>query len=169
MTGLDIAVAGIWLVSMLLGLWRGLIYEVMALLGWPLAFVLSRLFVDDLTALLPSLFDFSTSSTVQDISLAAASYALAFIGVLLVWGILTKLLSKVMKAAGAGWTDRILGGLFGTLRGGLVILVMVWTVGLTSFSSHPFWQEALMSRTLENVALLTKAWLPDIIAQRIHY
>ena len=169
MTGLDFAVIGIFLVSMLLGLWRGLIYEVMVLLGWPLAFVLSRLFVDDLVAVLPSMIETSFSPTMQDLSFAAVSYVLVFIAVLIAWSMLTKLLSKLMKAAGAGWIDRIWGGLFGMLRGGLVVLAMAWLFGLTSIPSYPFWREAMLGRTLEDAALTTKIWLPDIIAQRISY
>jgi predicted HD phosphohydrolase len=41
--------------------------------------------------------------------------------------------------------------------------------GLTNFFQQPFWRDALTSKTLEDAALLTKAWLPDRIAQRIHY
>jgi len=169
MTGFDFAIIGILLVSMLLGVWRGLIYEVMALLGWPLAFVASRLFVDDLVSLLPSMREQSIPPMVQDLSIAAASYALVFIAVLIAWAILTKLLSRLMKAAGVGWTDRVLGGLFGALRGGLVVLVLVWIVGLTNIFELTAWREALMTGTLEEAALKTRIWLPDVMAQRINY
>ena len=169
MTGFDFAVIAIFLVSMLLGLWRGLIYEVMLLIGWPLAFVLSRLFVDDLVALMPSLVDSTLPPTVQDLSFAAASYVLVFIAVLIGWAMLTKLMTRLMKAAGAGWTDRIWGALFGMFRGGLVVLVMVWLLGLTAIPKHPLWRDALLSDVLEHAAQLTKVWLPEIIAQRISY
>ena len=53
MTVFDFAVIAILLLSSLLGLWRGLIYEVLSLLGWPLAFVLSRMFAADVAPLLP--------------------------------------------------------------------------------------------------------------------
>ena len=169
MTGLDFAVAGVLLISMLLGLWRGLIYEVMALLGWPIAFVVSRLFVDDLVSLLSSVIEPSAPSSMQDLSLAAATYALSFIAVLIAWAFLSKMLSNLMKAAGAGWTDMAWGGLFGTLRGVLVLLVLVWMVGLTNFPEYPFWRDAAARKTLEDTALFTKGWLPDVIAQRINY
>lgn len=159
MTGFDFVFAGILLVSLLLGLWRGLIYEVMALLGWPLAFVLSRMYAGDVAPLLP---------LKQESSRVVASYALVFVAVLVVWAVLTWLLSKLLKAAGAGWTDRLLGGLFGILRGGLVVLVLVWVVELTDYSAHPFWREARVSKPLEDAALLARPWLPDVVAQRIH-
>ena len=53
MTGFDFAVIAILLVSLLFGLWRGLVYEVLSLLGWPIAFVLSKLFANDVAPLIP--------------------------------------------------------------------------------------------------------------------
>jgi Uncharacterized membrane protein, required for colicin V production len=160
MTGFDFVVIGILLLSSLLGLWRGLVYELMAMLGWPLAFVLSRLFAGDIASLLP---------LKQEAARIAGAYALVFIAALILWSVLTSLLSKLLKAAGSGWSDRVLGGLFGVLRGGIVLLVLVWMVGLTNYFEQPFWREALTSKTLEDAALLTKSWLPDSVAQRIHY
>lgn len=160
MTGFDFVVIGILLLSSLLGLWRGLIYEVMAMMGWPLAFVLSKLFAGDIAPLLP---------LKQEVARFAGAYALVFIAAMILWSVLTSLLSKLLKAAGSGWSDRVLGGLFGVLRGGMVLLVLVWMVGLTNYFEQPFWRNALTSKTLEEAALLTKSWLPDSIAQRIHY
>lgn len=160
MTGFDFAVIGILLLSSLLGLWRGLIHELMALLGWPLAFVLSRLCVGDIAPLLP---------LNQEAARIAVAYALVFVIALILWSVLTGLLAKLLKAAGSDWSDKVLGALFGVLRGGMVLLVVVWMVGLTNYFEKPFWRDALTSKSLEDAALLTKSWLPDSIAQRIHY
>jgi membrane protein required for colicin V production len=160
MNGLDFAVIGILLLSMLLGLWRGLIYEVLSLLGWPIAIVLSKLSATSIAPLLP---------IAQEEMRVTAAYALVFIAALIVWGIVTRLIAKLLKAIGSDWTDRAMGGLFGVMRGGLVVLVLVWLAGLTQVPEQAFWRGSLTGKTLEDVALLTKAWLPDSIAQRIHY
>lgn len=160
MTGFDIAVVVILLVSLLLGLWRGLVYEVLSLLGWPVAFVLSKLFAADVAPLVP---------VAQETLRITVAYALVFVAALIVWGVLVWLFSRLVKAMGLGWLDRVLGGLFGVLRGGLVVLALVWLAGLTDISKQPFWRTAQMSKAAEDVALLTKIWLPDNIAQRIRY
>lgn len=161
MSGFDSAVAGILLVSLLLGLWRGLVYEVLSLLGWPIAFVLSRMFANDVAPLLP---------IAQETARVALAYAAVFIAALIVWGVLAWLLSRLVKAAGLGWLDRMLGGfLFGLLRGVLVVLVLVWLAGMTDIPEQPFWRSAKTSKAAEDVALLAKVWLPDNIARRIHY
>jgi membrane protein required for colicin V production len=160
MNGLDYAVIGILLLSMLLGLWRGLLYEVLSLLGWPIAIVLSKLSVGSIAPLLP---------IEQEEMRIATAYALVFIAALIAWGILARLIARLLKAIGSDWTDRAMGGLFGIVRGGLVVLVLVWLAGLTRIPEKAFWSGSLTGKTLEDVALLTKAWLPDNIAQRIHY
>jgi membrane protein required for colicin V production len=160
MNGLDIAVLGILLLSMLLGLWRGLISEVLSLAGWPIAIVLSKLSAGSIAPLLP---------IEQEEMRIATAYALVFVAALIVCGILARLIARMLKAIGSDWTDRAMGGLFGILRGGLVVLVLVWLAGLTHVPEQNFWRGSLTGKTLEDVALLTKAWLPDNIAQRIHY
>jgi len=160
MNGLDFVVIGILLFSLLVGLWRGLIYEVLSLLGWPIAIVLSKLSAASIAPLLP---------ITQEEMRVTVAYALVFIAVLIVWAIVARLIAKLLKAIGSDWADRAMGGLFGVLRGGLVVLVLVWLAGLTHVPEQAFWRGSLTGKTLEDIAILTKAWLPDSMAQRIHY
>jgi len=160
MTGFDFAVMAILLVSLSLGVWRGLVYEVLSLAGWPIAFMLSKLFAGEIAPLMPLM---------QETGRIALAYAAVFIAALVVWAVLVWLFAKLVKAIGLGWLDRVLGALFGALRGVLVILALVWLAGLTSIPEQPFWRSAQTSKAVEETALLTKAWLPDSIAQRIRY
>jgi len=166
MTAFDFTVIAILLVSSLLGLWRGLVYEVLSLLGWPIAFVVSKLLGGSMMALLSGI---SFVRDIPEASRVAVAYALVFIAALIVWGVLVWLIVKLTKAAGLGAIDKILGGLFGLLRGGMILLAVVWLAGLTHIPEQPAWRDAKMSKSLESVALSTKQWLPDNIAQRIHY
>jgi membrane protein required for colicin V production len=160
MNGLDFAVIGILLLSMLLGLWRGLISEVLSLAGWPIAIVLSKLTGDSIAPLLPI--------EQEEIRIATA-YALVFVTALIACGILARLIARMLKAIGSDWTDRAMGGLFGIFRGGLVVLVLVWLAGLTHVPEQTFWRGSVTGRILEDIAMLTKSWLPDNIGRRIHY
>lgn len=160
MTGFDYAVTGIMLVSLLLGLWRGLVYEVLSLLGWPLAFVLSRMFAASVEPLLPV--------SHEEIRVALA-YAVVFVAVMIVWGMLVWMFAKLIRAVGLGVLDSVLGGVFGLLRGVLVILALVWLAGMSDLPEQALWREAQFSGVAEEVAMQTKVWLPDNIAGRIHY
>ncbi|MDO8291527.1 MAG: CvpA family protein [Gallionella sp.] len=168
MTGFDFAVMAILLVSLLFGLWRGLVYEVLSLIGWPVAFVLSKLFAGDVAPMMPGPALSNIEGAQETIRIMLA-YAVVFVAALIVWGVLAWLFSRLVKAVGLGWLDRVLGGLFGVLRGGLVILVLVWLAGMTSVPEQTFWRTAQTSKTAEDIALLTKVWLPGNIAQRVHY
>lgn len=160
MTSFDYVAVSVVLISLLLGVWRGFVYEVLSLAGWPLAFVFSRMFAADVEPMLP---------VMQAEMRSVAAYVLVFVAALLVWGLLTWLVSRLVKAAGLGVLDSLLGALFGVLRGALVVLVAVWLAGLTSLPEQPLWRDAKFSRQAEDVALLARVWLPDQIAQRMHY
>jgi len=160
MTGFDFAVIAILLVSLLFGLWRGLLYEVLSLLGWPLAFMLSTMYSEGIAPHIP---------IQHEMFRTPGAYVLVFIAAMIVWGILVWGLTKLLRVIGLGKLDRMLGGLFGVVRGVLIVLAVVWLAGMTDIPEHPFWQDAQMSRGAEDVALLTKTWLPDNIAQRIQY
>ena len=61
------------------------------------------------------------------------------------------------------------GVLFGVVRGVLVVLMLVLLAGLTDLPKEAAWRNAWLSKPLEGAALLTKTWLPDKVAQRVHY
>lgn len=156
----DLSVLAIVLLSTLLGLLRGFVHAVLSLIGWPVALVLSRIFAADIEPLLP---------IHQEAMRSMAAYALVFICVLLIWGVLVWLLSRLIKLVGLGGVDSVLGGFFGVVRGALLVLVLVWLAGMTHLPERPFWRKANLSRTAEDIALQTKHWLPDNLARRIHY
>jgi membrane protein required for colicin V production len=160
MTSFDFAVSIIVLLSLLFGLWRGFVYAVLSLIGWPLAFVASRIFAANVLPLMPDMLE-----QVRVVS----AYLVVFLAVLIIWSIVVGLLSKSIKAVGLGSLDRIMGGLFGLLRGGLLVLVLAWLAGLSKLPEQPFWREAQTSRFVEDVALSAKIWLPDNVARRIRY
>lgn len=160
MTEFDYAAIGIVALSVVVGLWRGAVYEVLSLLGWPLAYFASRYGAFKVAAVLPITTE-ATRNTV--------AYVLVFIAVLLVWAVIVWGLSKLIKAVGMGWLDSLLGGFFGVLRGAMLVLVLVWIAGMTQLPEHKMWREAKFSRDAEQVAMLAKFWLPDDLAKRIRY
>ena len=65
--------------------------------------------------------------------------------------------------------DGVMGGVFGLLRGMLLILILVLLAGLTSLPKKPFWREAWSSKTLQSVAIFTKDFLPENVAKKVTY
>lgn len=162
MTWVDYLVLAVLGVSAVLGLWRGFVREVLALLGWVAAVVIAALFSADVATVLPA--DFATPLLRQ---LLAA--IVVFVVVLIVFGLTGLLLARLLRAVGLGALDRTLGGLFGFVRGAIIVLVAVVLVGLTDLPSEPAWRDARLSGPLATVVIATKPYLPEAIAARVRY
>jgi membrane protein required for colicin V production len=89
--------------------------------------------------------------------------------VLLSMSLLAMFAANLVKNAGLGMEDRVLGGVFGLARGMLVIVVLVLLAGLTALPKQPVWREAVFSKPLESFVGRVKPWLPGGLSQRITY
>ncbi len=162
MTVLDWAVLAIVGLSILLSVIRGLVREVLALLAWAVGFVAASVLAADLAALLPP------EVPGEQLRLLAG-FAGVFLAVMLVMSLLAMFVSKLVKSAGLGVEDRVLGSVFGLVRGVLVVMIFVLLAGLTSLPRQPAWRDAVLSHPLEAFAGQVKGWLPARLAQRITY
>ncbi len=161
MTWFDYAVITVVALSVLLALFRGVVREIAALAGWAAALILSGLFAQQLAHWLPA--------ALSPMLRAVIAYLIIFLGVLLLSGLSGMLLAKLFRVAGLGFTDRVVGALFGFVRGALIVFVAVMLAGLTSLPKEPFWREAMFSAPVETAVLIAKPALPKDLAQRIRY
>lgn len=162
MTIFDYTVFAILALSILLGITRGFVRELLSLAGWAIAFVVANSFAAAIAPMFPSAV--GTSST--RIILA---FGVLFLAALLAMGLVTMLISALVNAVGLGFTDRFLGSLFGFTRGFAVVLLIVLGAGLTTLPQEPLWQKAVLSKPLEAAALMVMPWLPQDLSQRISY
>jgi membrane protein required for colicin V production len=146
----------------LLGLWRGLVSEVLALVAWVAAFLLARTFAVEVGALLGGLIADSFARQV-------AGFILIFVGVLLLTGVLRFLLRELLKVAGLGFSDRFLGGCFGLTKGIFIALVLVMLGGMVGVARAQWWEAAYFAPPLETAVVAVKPWLPEAIAKRIRF
>lgn len=162
MTLFDYLVLGIIGISLVIGVWRGVVSELLALAAWVVAFIAAREYA---TSLAPRLVKWIAD---QNLGLVVA-YAGIFIAVLLVFALLRFCISLMMSAVGLGLLDRLLGACFGALRGALIVLVAVMLAGLTSLPKQPYWRDAVLAPPLETVVIAAKRWLPADVAERIKF
>lgn len=162
MTWLDYAVLGVLGVSIGWGVWRGLVREIVSLLGWLVAFLSASLFSGPLSELLPASIPTAEMRTV-------AAFVAIFIAALMVTTLLGIVLSHLVKAVGLGSLDRTLGGLFGIARAALVILAFALIAGLTGAPRQSWWLSSLCGGTLAATALALKPWLPATLGDRLRY
>jgi membrane protein required for colicin V production len=162
MTWLDYAVIGVFAASLVLGAWRGLVREVISVLGWVIAFLAANLFAGPLG---PSMPHAIPSPELR----VAAAYVVVFAGALVATALVGLLLSKIVKAVGLGGVDRLLGALFGAARGLLIALAAALLAGLTSVPRQPFWRDSASGPLLAQAALALKPVLPQTFAERMRY
>lgn len=161
MTWFDFGVLGVLGVSLVLGVVRGVVRELVLLSGWVAAFVLSTLFAPELARMMPS--------SLGPLLASLLAYLAVFVGALLVSGGLAMLLSFAVKSVGLGVVDRSLGSFFGLARGVLVVLALVMLGGLTPLPKEPFWRDAVLSGPFETVVNAMRPWLPDGLAKNLRY
>ena len=130
MNSLDWMLLAPLLVSGLLGVWRGVVREVMSVLAWVTGVVLAGRFAADLAQLLP---------INGDVLPHAVAWVLILLAVLIAAGLLARLLKQLLSVAGLGLADRLLGGVFGLVRGTMVLMLIVLLIGLTPFKKYPIW------------------------------
>ncbi len=161
MTGFDYAVIAVLGFSLLVGIMRGVLRELILLAGWVAAFVLATAFAGRLTPLMPE--------SLGPMLAPPLAYLVIFIGVLLIAGFLALLLTLLARSAGMGALNRLMGASFGLVRGLLVVLALVLVGGMTPLPREPFWKNAVSSGAFETAIVALRPFLPDELGQRIKY
>ena len=123
-TWIDWIITAIIIVSALISLKRGFFKEVLSLLTWIAALFIAWSFGGSLSLYLN---DFIETPSLRLITASA----LLFIATLLVGGLVNKIFATLVQATGLTGTDRLLGMVFGALRGCLLVILLV---GLMSFA-----------------------------------
>ncbi|MDP1651151.1 MAG: CvpA family protein [Rhodocyclaceae bacterium] len=162
MTPFDYVVLGVMTISLLLGVTRGVISEILALVAWLAAFIAARLWA------VPA-GDLILAELSDPLWRQLAGFGAIFVAVLILFAVLRWLVTLLLKASGLRPLDRVLGALFGMARGILVVLVLVLLAGLTPLPQQQWWRQAMFAPPLETGVLAVKPWLPPELAKRIQY
>jgi len=162
MTLIDHAVLVILGFSVLLSVLRGLVREVLALAAWVIAAVTAWLFGGKAAALMPE-------EIPGDELRALTAAVVVFVAVLLAMSLVAVAVSQLVKSSGLGTEDRVLGALFGLVRGMAVVALLAVGAGATTLPSQPVWREAALRPLLELMGSSARNWLPPGIAQHIQY
>ena len=154
MATLDAVLLVVCCASLMLGAWRGLVYELFSLVGWVAAFWIARLFAGDVGAWLPvDGFD----PTVR----YAAGFVAVFVVAVFAWGLLSALAKKLIEVVGLRPVDRTLGALFGVLRGLGVVLVVTLVVVNTPLHQQDWWVQSWAGPQLADLARTLVPSLPQ--------
>lgn len=157
---IDYVILAIIAISALIGLARGLIREVISLGVWVLALVAAWLFYEPVAAQLAPLIATPTLRI-------AVAVLLLVLGVLLVGAVVAFLLSLLVEKTGLTGTDRVLGLVFGAVRGALVVALLVFLASLTPLTQDPWWEESRLLGQFQALAGWLMAQVPEELTERV--
>ena len=122
--------------SLVLGAWRGLIYEVLSVLSWIAAFILAQWLAPDVAPQLPM-------GGAGEPLRYAAGFVLVFVLAVLAGALLAALAKRLFAAAGLQPADRALGAAFGLARGVVLLLAATVVIGMTPLQSGDWWRQSV--------------------------
>jgi membrane protein required for colicin V production len=156
----DWALLAVLLISVVVGLWRGLVFEVLSLVGWVVAFIAAQ-------ALAPQ------GATVVPIGVpgSALNHGVAFFAIfviaLVLWAMASRLVRVLIHATPLQPVDRVLGGVFGLARGAVLLLAVAMLVMLSPAQRSQAWQRSQGAAWLATVLQGLKPVLPSAITRQL--
>ena len=130
----DIVILIITVLSSAFGLWRGLIKEVLSLLTWIAALLVSRVYSEPLAGLMTGVIE-------NDGIRYVSAFAILFVIVMMFGTFLNFLMSKLLNVTGLKLADRLLGAGFGVARGVIIVLVIMFITSMF-VSETELWQQS---------------------------
>ncbi|AOY93343.1 bacteriocin production protein [Cupriavidus sp. USMAA2-4] len=160
-TFFDYGVAFILIASGLVGVLRGLVREVLALIGWVVAFWVAYHYAPTAAQWVPE------SVPGGALAREALGFVVLFIGTVIAAALAATLLGQLMERTGLKPADRGLGLVFGLLRGALVVMFVVTLAGLTKLPEEAFWRDAVSRPYVVEAMDSLRPWLPPEIAKYV--
>jgi membrane protein required for colicin V production len=139
---------------MLLGVLRGLVYEVLSVMGWIAAFLLAQWLAPDVAEKLPM------QNSGEALRYAAA-FVLVFIASVFLAGLISALMKKIISVVGLRPVDRMLGAIFGLFRGLILLLAISVVVNMTALQESDWWLESQGGPMLMTLLKGLRPMLPE--------
>lgn len=159
---IDYAIAVVMVLSALMGLVRGFIKEAFALTSWVLAIGVGFKYNADLSVLLQN------SISIPSARMAGA-FIILFFATLILAAVVNFLLGELVNRTGLSGTDRLIGLLFGLVRGAVLMVILVLLAGLTPLPEDPWWKQSQLIPPFQTLAVWAKAQIPPELAAYVNF
>jgi len=131
----DAVVLAAIVLSLGLGIFRGLVREILSLSSWIISIWLAYVYGDDLAIVVVPWVESERLS-------GLIGYVVVFVTVLVLLSLVGALLLKLFRIAGLSGTSRLLGGLFGFLRGLVIVTVLLFSAEWTPATSQAWFRDS---------------------------
>lgn len=149
--------------SMLVGLFRGLVHEVLSLLAWVLAGYISFILTSKSLTLLPG-------SVHQPQVRYAICFTIIFIISIIILSLVRYMICKLFNKLPLRTVDRLLGLAFGLLRGVLILSIIFFMLSLVPLATEQAWyKESQLRPAFSGIVVWLKDVLPDEYQQHLQH
>lgn len=144
--GFDYAIWALLFLSITIGIIRGFVREVIALLAWIAAFIISTLYSVSFAALFISPPANAGTKPIDYMPMAAIiiSYLTLFIGTLICGSILKFIVNYIVEGSGLSVVNRLLGAILGLARGAVIVIVVMFFLTYTALVKQALWKDSKM-------------------------
>jgi membrane protein required for colicin V production len=161
MTALDWVIVGILVISLLTAAMNGFFVEVFSIAGLIAGLVIAGMYYMQLE---PWMYRLVHSVPGAE----AASFLLIAVGVLIVAGIVGRVLRSIVRKVGLGWADRLLGLVFGAVKGCVLVTIVAMAVA-AFFPEQPWVRQSQLLPYFVGAAHGGSEIVPSLLGERIRH
>ena len=157
MNEIDYVIIAIVIISLLIGLLRGFVKEILSLLAWIVAIWVGLTFSRRFSVLLETFIEFPPARI-------AIAFVILLLLTLVISGVINYFADLLLQKTGLTGIDRLLGLFLGVARGGIVVALLVMLAGLTPAPEQPLWQQSNLIPYFKDLAFWLRKQIPPEIA-----
>lgn len=152
----DFVICAVLLISTVVGVSRGVVREILAIVAWVVAIFLAIRFA-------PELGDKIPLESMGPLVRNAMAGIVIVVLTLFAFGLFGKLCARLLAAASISFEDRAIGSVFGFGRGVLIVCAAVFLLGMTSAVRTGQWRNSVLIVPAERIIDFTVPYLPDAV------
>ena len=157
MNEIDYAIITIVVISLLIGLLRGFVKEILSLLAWIIAIWVGLTFSRRFSVILETLIEFPPARI-------AIAFVILLLLTLIISGVINYFADLLLQKTGLTGIDRLLGLFLGIARGGIVVALLIMLAGLTPAPEQLLWKKSNLIPYFTDLAFWLRKQIPPEIA-----
>lgn len=155
---LDYVAIGIICLSIFTGLFRGFVKELVALCVWVLAIWLALTYT-------PMIEPYFTQYIHDKTARLVVSFMIILLSTILVGALFNAILGFILRRSGLSGTDRILGMLFGFVRGVFMVTLLIFVGRMTAIPQQNISQQSYLYSKFDPLVDKLSNYMPMIMKQ----
>ena len=157
---LDIILVVFIAISILIGIYRGFVKEILSITAWTLAFIVAWRYGEQAKRFV------SPYISQEPLDLAVA-YVAVFLITLITLSVISYIISQLFASTGMTGLDRSLGSIFGVIRAAVIIAILILVGRFMAMDQQQWWTDSQMLPYFEPLVEWLKSFLPEDIIRKI--